>query len=101
MIRPCVPIPQKIYNITKRLKTPDEVEKYFPGFLAFIDSTEQQIPRPVDNRKRKMYYSGKKKRHTVKNQIMVNNRGYILHKARKKKGQRHDYIFTYIKRIIL
>jgi hypothetical protein len=46
LIRKCVPIPQKTYNITKRLKTPDEIEKYFPGFLAFIDSTEQQIPRP-------------------------------------------------------
>ena len=41
LIRKCVPIPQKIYNITKRLKTPQEVEKYFPGFLSFIDSTEQ------------------------------------------------------------
>jgi hypothetical protein len=40
-IRSCIPIPQKIYNITKRLKTPEEVEKYYPGFLAFIDSTEQ------------------------------------------------------------
>ena len=71
--------------------------------MAFIDSTEQQqIPRPVDNNKRKMYYSGKKKRHTiVKNQIMVNNRGYILHKtADHKKGRKHDYIFN-IKRIIL
>jgi hypothetical protein len=49
-----------------------------------------------------MYYSiGKKKRHTVKNQITVNNRGYIIHKANHKKGKRHDYIFTYIKRIIL
>ena len=57
LIRQCVPIPQKIYTITKRLKTPEEVEKYFPGFLAFIDSTEQQIPRPVDKNKRKMYYS--------------------------------------------
>jgi hypothetical protein len=49
MVRQCVPIPQKIYNITKRLQTPTEVEQYFPGFLAFIDSIEQQIPRPVDN----------------------------------------------------
>jgi hypothetical protein len=40
LIRKCVPIPQKIYNITKRLKTPEEVEKYFPGFLAFTDCTE-------------------------------------------------------------
>ncbi len=91
LVRECVPIPQKLYNKTKRLKTPKEVEQYFPGFLAFLDSTEQQIPRPVDNNKRKMYYSGKKKRYTVKNQIMVNNRGYILHKVAHKKGKRHDY----------
>ncbi len=38
-----------------------------------------------------MYYSGKKKRHTVKNQITVNNRGYILHKVGYKKGRKHDY----------
>jgi hypothetical protein len=39
LIRKCVPIPQKIYNITKRLKTIEKVEKYFPGFLAFTDCT--------------------------------------------------------------
>ncbi len=91
LIRKCLPIPQKICQITKRLKTP-EAEKYFPGFLAFTDSTEQQIPRPVDRERRKMYYSGKKKRHTiVKNQITVNNRGYILYKVGYKKGRKHDY----------
>ncbi len=59
---------------------------------AFTDFTEQQIPRPVDEERRKMYYSGKKKRHTiVKNQITVNNRGYILHKVGYKKGRKHDY----------
>ena len=91
LIRKCVPIPQKLYRITKRLQTPEEVEKYFPGFLAFIDCTEQQIPRPVDNRRRKAYYSGKKKRHTVKNQLTVNKDGYILHKIAYRKGRRHDY----------
>jgi len=91
LIRECVPIPQKIYGITKRLKTTEEVEQYFPGFLAFIDCTEQQIPRPVNNKRREAYYSGKKKRHTVKNQFMVNNHGYILHKTDHKRGRRHDY----------
>jgi hypothetical protein len=89
-----IPTPQKIYPITKRLKTTEEVEKYFPGFLAFIDTTsEQQIPRPADKERRKMYYSGKKKKHiAIKNQLMVNNRGFILHKANHhKKGKRHDY----------
>ncbi|MER5175142.1 MAG: hypothetical protein ABJB76_11480 [Candidatus Nitrosocosmicus sp.] len=66
-------MPQKIYNITKRLKTPDEVEKYFPGSIAFIDCTEQPIPRPVDKRRREVCYSGKNKRHTIKNHLVVNN----------------------------
>ena len=103
MVRQCVPIPQKMYNLTKRLKTADEVEQYFPGFMAFVDCTEQQIPRPVDKnrrkifysgkKKRKIFYSGKKKRHTVKNQLTVNKDGFIIHKAAHKKGRRHDYIF--------
>jgi len=39
-----------------------------------------------------VYYLGKKKRHTVKTQIMVNNHGIIIHKiGYKKGGRRHDY----------
>jgi hypothetical protein len=36
----------------------------------------------------KIFYSGKKKRYTVKTQFMVNNRGFIIHKANYKKGRR-------------
>ena len=83
----------KEYDIAKRLRTLDEVEKYFTGFLSFIDCTEQQIPRPKNKQRRKIYYSGKKKIHTaVKMQFMVNNRsGFIIHKTAKKKGHKHDY----------
>jgi hypothetical protein len=91
LIKECLPIPQKIHNITKRLKTPEEVEQYFPDFLTFIDSTEQQIPRSKNKRKRKAYYSGKKKRHSVKTQLVVNNFGIIIHKLGYKRGRRHDY----------
>ena len=76
LIRKCLPIPQKIYNITKRLRTVDEIEHYFPRFISFIDSTEQEISRPVD-----------KKRHTVKTQLVVNNLGNIIHKLNHKKGR--------------
>ena len=55
LIRSCLPIPQKIYNITKRLNTTkEEVEKYFPGFMAFIDCSEQELPRPKDQLRRKL-----------------------------------------------
>jgi hypothetical protein len=66
-----------------------------------MDSTEQQIPRSVDKERRKMYYSGKRKRYTVKNQLMVNNRGYILQKTAYKEGRRHDHIYKNIRIIIL
>ncbi|HXT84249.1 MAG TPA: transposase family protein, partial [Verrucomicrobiae bacterium] len=81
LIRKCIPLPQKLYNKTKRFRTAEEVEQYFPGFLAFTDCTEQQqIPRPIDNKRRKVFYLGKKKMHTVvKTQLMVNNQGFILH----------------------
>jgi hypothetical protein len=81
-----------LYKRTRRLRTIDEVEEYFPGFKAFIDSTEQEIPRPTKNkRKRKSYYSGKKKKRTVKTQYMVNTKGLILHKTGYKRGRKHDY----------
>jgi hypothetical protein len=66
LIRRCLPIPQKLYKVTKRLKTKEEIEKYFPGFLAFTDCTEQPTPRPAKNeKKRKLNYSGKRKKNTL------------------------------------
>ena len=92
IVKSCIPLPQKLYNITRRLRTVQEVEIYFPGFKAFIDSTEQEIQRPKNKRKRKNYYSGKKKKHTVKTQLMVNAEGKILHKSNQhRKGRQHDY----------
>ena len=39
-IRISLPIPQKIYGITKMSKTFEGVKQYFPaGFLVFIDCT--------------------------------------------------------------
>jgi len=46
----------------KRLLTVDEVEQYFPGYIFHKFHIEQQMPRPVDKRRREAYYSGKKKR---------------------------------------
>ncbi len=92
LIRQCLPIPQKLHNITKRLKTREEVEEYFPGFMAFTDCSEQPIPRPKNWIRRKMYYSGKKKKHTVKNLYTSNQKGLIVYKTgHNQMGKRHDY----------
>jgi hypothetical protein len=65
LIRCCLPNPQKLYKVTKRLKTREEVEEYFPGFMAFTDCTEQPIPRPKNRIRKREFYSGKRKKHTL------------------------------------
>src|SRR6266487_1197700 len=91
LVKRCIPLPKKLYKRTRRLRTIGEVEEYFPGFKAFIDSSEQEIPRPKNKRRRKSYYSGKRKKHTVKTQYMVNSKGTILHKTGHDRGRIHDY----------
>jgi len=86
-----LPLPRKLHQRTRRLGTLDEVEALFPGFKAFLDATEQEIPRPGAKGKRRTHYSGKKKRHTVKTQITVNGDGLIVHKTPHARGSRHDY----------
>ena len=53
LVRKRVPIPQKMHRLSTRLRTPEEVERHFPGFLPFTDRTEQQIPMPENRRQRK------------------------------------------------
>jgi len=91
LVSEVLPLPKKMHQKVRRLRTIDEVEEVFPGFKAFLDATEQEIPRPKSKRKWKTHYSGKKKRHTVKTQITVNKNGLIVHKTRHARGSRHDY----------
>jgi hypothetical protein len=90
-VKECIPLPEKVHEITRRLTTMEEVERFFPGLKAFVDSTEQEIPRPKkDAKKRKTHYSGKKRKHTVKTQLTVNSKGLIVHKTNHARGRRHD-----------
>ena len=91
LVKECIPIPKKLYERTKRARALEEVEEYFPGFKAFIDTTEQEIPRPKDKGKRRSHYSGRMRRHAVKVQLTVNNKGLIIHKTPHARGRRHDY----------
>ena len=51
---------------------PEEVDK------VIVDSFETPIPRPSEPDKQKRLYSGKKKRHTLKTQILTNTDGEIF-----------------------
>ena len=90
LVKECIPLPEKLHEMARRARTFEEVERYFPGFKAFVDATEQEIPRPKDATKRKTHYSGKRKKHTVKTQLTVNSEGLIVHRTDHARGRRND-----------
>ena len=56
-----------------------------------IDGTERRCQRPKDNEKQKEYYSGKKKTHTIKNNIVVTVEGRkIRYLSGTYEGKKHD-----------
>ncbi len=91
LVKRCIPIPEKIHKRTKKIGTLKELLEYYPEMKAFLDATEQEIPRPKNRRRRKSHYSGKKKKHTVKTQLLVNKNGLIIHKSDYHRGRDHDY----------
>lgn len=63
-----------------------------PALKEFlVDATERPVQRPQDNQQQERYYSGKKKRHTVKNQVYVHPKTKrILAISNTVEGKRHD-----------
>jgi hypothetical protein len=56
-----------------------------------IDVTEQPIQRPKNKKKQRQYYSGKKKKHTIKKQIIIDDKGKIKQISKSYKGKTHDF----------
>jgi hypothetical protein len=56
----------------KRRRSLDQLLSDTPDLAVIIDSFEQKIQRPKDPNERDGFYSGKKKTHTLKSQIAVN-----------------------------
>lgn len=55
-----------------------------------IDCTEQPVQRPKDDTVQKSHYSGKKKRHTLKTELIVTKRGRTAAVSPSHPGGRHD-----------
>lgn len=78
------PLLARKITITKdRTLSQDEVIK------ILADVTEQPTQRP--KKKQKKYYSGKKKRHTLKAEIIIQENGKILSVSRTASGRTHDF----------
>ena len=56
---------------------------------VIVDGTERRVPRPVHAGRQRRYYSGRKKRHAVKNLIVVAG-GQVQWCSRTVPGRQHD-----------
>ncbi len=84
IIRMLEPILAKIMAISKCKKlSREEIEN------LLVDATEQPIEKP--GKGQKPYYSGKKKRHTLKTEIRTTIKGRIVHVSKSKPGSIHDF----------
>jgi DDE superfamily endonuclease/Helix-turn-helix of DDE superfamily endonuclease len=61
-----------------------------PSLEFIIDGTERPLNRPKDKEDRKTYYSGKKKAHTLKNNVITNRGGKIVFLSNTYEGKKHD-----------
>lgn len=61
-----------------------------PSLEFIIDGTERRLNRPKDKDAQKEYYSGKKKSHTVKNNVISQRRGKVVFLSDTYEGKKHD-----------
>lgn len=83
---------KKIVLPERKLSTPEEFFARFPGVKdIWIDGTERPIRRAKNPRRQKRQYSGKKKRHTVKNIVVSDKHRRVLVLTPTTVGKQHDY----------
>ena len=58
--------------------------------VYFQDGTERAIPRPKDQEIQRIYYSGKRKGHTIKNVVIINQQCKIVLLTLTCEGKKHD-----------
>jgi hypothetical protein len=76
---------RKAAELEQRFEEDDETI-----LLFFHDGTERPIVRPRDKALQKLFYSGKKKQHTLKNIVVINARCKIILLTLTCEGKKHD-----------
>ncbi len=79
------PLARRVLGVKKTIRVSAE-----EAAALIIDATEQPIQRPC--RKQRCWYSGKKKRHVIKNEIIVTAAGRIVSASDSVPGRVHDRV---------
>jgi hypothetical protein len=74
----------------KKTRSAAEVIAAFPAVRVIIDAKEQRVNKPRGEEAQRPYYSGKKKAHTIKTQVVIDTRGRIEAVSESVPGSTHD-----------
>src|SRR5215211_4572190 len=75
----------------KRIGSVEEFRQAYPELTFIIDGVEQPKRKPKAPAKRKSDYSGKKKRHTLKQIVIATPSGIIVDQSPSVGGRPHDF----------
>jgi DDE superfamily endonuclease len=92
-LRPCLPCPAVWEPVGDAGTVPAEgalTLAQVVGGQVLIDATEQRVARPGDDAAQRRYYSGKKKAHTLKTQLVTDDDHHILAISAAVPGATHD-----------
>lgn len=85
----------------KHRRTLDELLKEIPELGVVIDTFEQPVQRPKEREEADKWYSGKKKRHTVKSQLGVDrNSGEIVDVSESVRGPTNDLTLLKLSKLL-
>jgi len=95
-VRRCLPLLERAGKDTMRLPDPGRghrrdlpaLLKQTPALAVLVDTFEQRTQRP--RRRQRAYYSGKKKAHTLKSQVAVDEDGRVVDVADSRPGRWAD-----------
>jgi hypothetical protein len=95
-VRRCLPLLERSGRDTMRLPDPGRgrrrdlpaLLKETPALAVIVDTFEQRTQRP--QRRQRAYYSGKKKAHTLKSQVAVDEDGRVVDVAESRPGRWAD-----------
>src|SRR3954469_1868089 len=96
-VRRCLPVLEKAGKATMRMPDPGAGRRKrlpalladTPGLAVVVDTFEQRTHRP--RRRQRAYYSGKKKAHTLKSQVAVDEDGRVVDVAESRPGRWADW----------
>lgn len=94
--------PQPPTPLKRRIRNWEEFQQAYPELTeVVIDGTEQRTQRPSGQKRQKPYYSNKRKRHTIKTQIVVTKNGRVLWVSDSVPGGRvYDYSLLKCSRVM-